>query len=316
MGQNFLLKSLWFLFLFFSSNAFAMYGAISQDQLPQSLCRLTMYTDAPVALVGVCTGTLISATEVATAAHCIDGFVEQPGARMRVECSYKGVNPGYLKTEVSRYNVDTWTQGVEFKETHWAIGYRVTSGFVSLTADKKDEEFISLNGIDDQAIVVLNKPSSLTPARVISADLVNSKTAQEEMSIVFEKCMGHGFGFNPQNTAGLPYSGHFDSLVLKDGFFQKRFETDLKPSAKHAMRSILYDPYMTRKLMRYLIDKKYMTVSADAGDSGGPLICEVNGQDVLVGVLSGAVGMPDYDWAAYHQRWTPLNLPTLSEGIQ
>lgn len=289
-----------------------MYGAISQDQIPESLCRLSMYTEEAVPLVGVCTGTLVSSTQVATAAHCLEGFINKPGARMKVECGYKGVNVSYLKTEMSQYDVPTWTQGVTFKETFWASSYRVTSGYQNLVEQTEPGKPVLFDALNDQALVVLSKPATLSPAKVISTLELYDKKGSEENTQVFESCRAHGFGFNPQDTAGLPYSGDFTNLVVKDGFFQKRFESVLKPAAKMVMRKILYDPYMPRKLMRYLIDKKYMTVSTDAGDSGGPLFCEVNGESVLVGVLSGAVGIPDLDWAAYHQRWSPLDITNLT----
>lgn len=261
-----------------------MYGTVQPAGGPESACRLVIST-ANDRIATMCSGTLVSPTEVATAAHCVEGVENINGLKIRVDCGFMGYNTSEFFGELNIFNRPVWNKELQFKE--------------SIVVDKifTNSKGDSLSIVYDTARLILAQPSKLTPTPVAVG------VSPSEIS----QCSTTGYGLGPEDRyVGRPFTGTYAQIDSNGKMWSATARVEqVRHEERLPLMSVAQTEDPTDALMHFMVDRGYLAFSTNGGDSGGGLICDVQGERRLVGVVRGATLEVNVNTssAGYYQLW-------------
>ena len=281
----------------FLNSSQAMYGQVNTSDVPENFCRLLIYK-ADDTLRTICSGTLISSTEVATAGHCV-APMQEAGNRMQVDCGYKSRNGYKMKIELTQKGTKVFTEGVYFKESQTASVFYINPTYWT-------------EPTGDTGRVILPQPSALTVSKVLSSeDLFRyGREAALQYAPTFQNCRVGGYGVTQGEVAGYPLIGEYGEIYFMDGALLKLIDIQAVPEEqKIPFSKAANSSNPVRALSWFLADNGYIPASIDAGDSGSGMICEVDGEWQLVGVATDykLETAPGAYFLNYKQMWMPFD---------
>lgn len=254
-----------------SASAFAIVGSSTTRIMggPAAVCRM-LKRNPDQTLKGICTGTLVAPRKILAAAHCIPQAADQV---LTVECGFQGYTQSELSIEKTESGNQVYTKGVHFKESAIARPF-----FKDLSRDT--------------AIFILDKDMTSSPIRILP-EIAFEETAHCQMA---------GYGRTNDTTAGILYRG----VQGKRGYFPGGLASVSSLKAKGVTPADVEDGAKAKKISeKSFITEGMVEVMGRPGDSGGPLLCQLeNGETVVAGVFSftnNQVGLP-------HPDDIPLNI--------
>lgn len=292
-----------------SFSALAMYGP-TETAVDESVCQIIV-TSLEGVIKSISTGTLISANQVAVSGTSVAKLIDAPELVMTVKCGYKKIESSLLEIKNTEKGTPFYVSGVEYSESHI-----VKEAFLHV-------DFASEESRHNQGVVTLEDHSSLKPVELANPDFVQTRGEQSELANIqiFSNCTVSGSGVNSENRAGIPVSAKikkvsFGSNTLKYSVDVKLDAQTDSPVLMGKLKEAAAQENSVRSLGRFLVDEKRMDVMLDAGDAGGSLVCSVQGQPQLVGILAGyqmGVNGKGVKFATY---WAPYNLNKITQKIR
>lgn len=272
------------LFHILVSPVLAMYGSVEPGGGPESACRLVISTSDDV-IATMCSATLISSKEVATAAHCVEGVETIQGLKVRVDCGFIGYTTTEFLNETNLFGRPVWNKELQFKE--------------SITVDKifTNSKGAARSVVYDTATLILSKPSEL------KATPVAIGVSASELS----HCSTTGFGAGPVDRyVGRPFTGTYAEIESNGKMWRAAARVEqVRDDERLPLLSVAQAEDPTGAMMQFMVDREYLAFSTNGGDSGGGLICDVQGERRLVGVVRGATLEVNANkfTAGYFQLW-------------
>jgi|GEM_PF-5519304 Trypsin. len=216
----------------------------------EATCRI-LSRNARGKLLGICSGSLVKRNQILTAAHCATPHM----ATIVAECGYSGIDASLPLTQ-------------EVTE----MGTRVYTGAAVQFLDNSTGIYTYIDREHDQAVLTLSNQLNITPLRVSSNYQVTPN----------DNCRIEGFGRTNDSTAGILYRGHLKTIGINPDGKQisdvARVLVQKKPGQVSAHQDIYTLPETS------FITNAMDSVVGRRGDSGAPIICYLNGRNIVVAV--------------------------------